>query len=99
MDAETRQRMRSAGLVVWLRASLGHLGGADSCRSHHGGPPAEPHSQPGAARKSKPCFRSGNRLYRECAHRILDVDSQTPEELARTVADWAVSWEAEGSAE
>ncbi len=98
LNAETRARMRSAGLVVWLRASVGTL--AERIFQDPTTTDRRPNLTAGGGRAEiETLLAEREPLYRECAHRVLDVDAKTPEELARTVADWAVSWEVEGSAE
>ncbi len=98
LDPETRRQMRAAGLVVWLRASL------DTLAERILQDPATADRRPnltaiGGREEIEVLLSEREPLYRESAHRVLDVDRKTPEELARTVADWAVSWESEGSAE
>ncbi len=90
LDETTRNLMKKAGWVVWLRASLETL--------------SERILQDPTTSERRPNLtRSGGRaeietllaqrepLYRASAHRVLDVDQTPPEELARTIADWVAS--------
>jgi shikimate kinase len=97
LNAETRAKMRAAGLVVWLRASLETL----TKRIHSD--PTTTDRRPNLTSTGGPAeidavlaFREP--LYLECAHRVLDVDAEPPEALARTIAQWAAQWQSEGPA-
>lgn len=94
LDAETCRRMRNAGMVVWLRASL------DTLTQRIFADPTTADRRPnltatGGRAEVETVLKEREPLYRDCAHRILDVDSISPDELARTLADWAASWQAE----
>ncbi|MCA9067885.1 MAG: shikimate kinase [Planctomycetaceae bacterium] len=94
LDPSTRQRMRNAGLVVWLRASL------ETLVQRIFADPTTADRRPnltatGGRAEVETVLKEREPLYCECAHQILDVDSSSPEELSRTIADWAASWQAE----
>lgn len=96
LDEGTRERMRNAGLVVWLRASL------ETLVQRIFADPTTADRRPnltatGGRAEVESVLKHREPLYRDCAHHILDVDSSSPEELARTIADWAASWQAEES--
>jgi shikimate kinase len=95
LDSETREKMRNAGLVVWLRASAETL--IERIQSDPTTTSRRPNlTSTGGPAEIQTLLAQREPLYRECAHRILDFDSQSPQELAETVAAWAESWQAEG---
>lgn len=93
LDSGTRERMRKSGLVVWLRASLETL-----VQRIYADPTTEDRrpnlTATGGRAEVESVLREREPLYRDCSHHVLDVDSSSPEELARTIADWAASWQA-----
>ncbi len=95
LDPATRESMRSAGLVVWLKASLETL--AARIESDPTTAARRPNlTAAGGLGEIEKLLARREPLYRQCAHRILEVDEGDPETLARTIADWAKAFEAEG---
>jgi shikimate kinase len=87
--------MRNAGLVVWLKASLETL--AERIQADPTTRERRPNlTAAGGLAEIEKLLAVREPLYRECAHRILDVDAEPPEVLAQTIADWAKAFEAEG---
>ena len=95
LDSGTRERMRSAGLVVWLKASLETL--IERIQSDPTTSERRPNlTAAGGKTEIETLLARREPLYRECSHRVLDVDQGDPEDLARTIAEWAQAFEAEG---
>jgi shikimate kinase len=95
LDAETRRRMRNAGMVVWLRASL------ETLIQRIESDPTTTARRPqltalGQRAEIESLLAKREPLYRECAHHMLDVERDSPEALAQMIADWAAAWQAEG---
>lgn len=95
LDAGTRARMRDAGMVVWLRASL------ETIQKRIESDPTTLARRPnltasGGKAEVESLLAKREPLYRECAHYILDVDHGSPEALAQTIALWAADWRAKG---
>ena len=79
--AEDRERLRGAGLVVWLRARIETLVervGTGEERPWLGG---DPH---GALTR---LYHGREALYREVATVVVDVDNVTPEQIAARIID------------
>jgi shikimate kinase len=95
LDPSTRAKMRNAGMVVWLRASL------DTLIERIEGDPTTSARRPhltalGLRAEIESLLAKREPLYRECAHYALDVERDSPEALAQKIADWAAAWQAEG---
>jgi shikimate kinase len=95
LEAEIRNRMRDAGPVVWLRASL------ETLLKRIESDPTTGERRPkltaaGGRAEVESLLGLREPLYRECAHFILDVEQAAPEALAQTVADWVAAWRAKG---
>lgn len=95
LDPKTRERMRNAGMVVWLRASLDIL--LKRIETDPSTTNRRPNLTPlGGRAEIENLLAQREPLYRECAHFMLDVEHGSPEALAQTIADWAAAWRAEG---
>lgn len=98
LNPQTRNRMRTAGLVVWLKASIDTL--TERILADPTTADRRPNLTSGGGRDEiENLLAEREPLYVECAHRILTVEGQTPDELARTIALWAASWRVEDSTE
>lgn len=80
-DAADRERLRSGGFVVFLRARLSTL--VDRVGSGEGRPWLQPDPAAALAR----LYRGREELYRQAASLILDVDEASPDELAGAILD------------
>lgn len=98
LNPETCTRMRNAGLVVWLKASIETL--AERIIADPATAERRPNlTQTGGRKEIETLLAEREPLYLACAHRVLPVDDQSPEDLARTIAGWAASWQVEEPAE
>ena len=98
LNPDTCTRMRNAGLVVWLKASIETL--AERILADPTTAERRPNlTQSGGREEIETLLAEREPLYLACAHRVLPVDGQTPEDLARTIAGWAASWRGEEPAE
>lgn len=95
LDAETRAKMRNAGMVVWLRASIDTLLHRIETDPHTSG--RRPNlTATGGREEVENLLARREPLYGECAHFVLDVENGTPEELAETVVEWWADWPVKG---
>lgn len=78
-DPANRERLRTGGYVVWLRARISTL--ADRVGSGEGRPWLQPDPAAALAR----LYRGREELYRQAATLILDVEDASPEELAESI--------------
>ena len=79
LDARDRERMRAAGHVVWLRASVGTLVRRVAKQGGRAWLDEDPRAVLTAmAREREP-------LYAATAHQVLDMDALTPVQAAREV--------------
>ncbi len=95
LDAGTREKMRNAGMVVWLRASL------ETLLKRIENDPTTTARRPnltiaGGRTEVETLLAQREPLYLECAHYVLDVEQDSPQALAQNIADWAAAWRAEG---
>lgn len=88
LRAATRSRLSKAGPVVWLTASPKTL--AD--RIHFDATSVERRPSLTEAKSMleevTEVLKARTPLYEECATLSLDTESQTPEQIAREIADW-----------
>ncbi len=80
-----RERLRTGGYVVWLRARISTL--ADRVGSGEGRPWLQPDPVAALAR----LYRGREELYRQTATLILDVDDVAPDDLAGAILDGLVA--------
>ena len=81
LDAGNRQRLRSGGHVVWLRASVTTLARRLAKAPH----PTFPAGNRAAALRAM--ARERDPLYAEVAHQVLDMDVLAPALAARQVVE------------
>lgn len=94
LNPGTCTRMRAAGLVVWLQASLETL--SERILADPSTADRRPNlTAEGGRAEIARLLDEREPLYRNCAHRVLPVDHESPQDLARTIANWAVSWQSE----
>ncbi len=79
MDPVDRERLRTGGYVVWLRAKITTL--AERVGAGEGRPWLQPDPVAALAR----LYRGREELYRQTATLILDVEDATPDELAESI--------------
>lgn len=76
LDPHNRERLREAGTVVWLRASL------DTLAARVGEGEGRPLLDGGPRRALAELERVRRDLYAQVADAVVDVDAKTPEEVA-----------------
>lgn len=80
-DATDRERLRTGGFVVFLRARISTL--ADRVGAGEGRPWLQPDPAAALAR----LYRGREELYRQAATLVLDVDEASPDELAGAILE------------
>lgn len=78
-DPADRERLRTGGYVVWLRARISTL--ADNVGAGAGRPWLQPDPVAALAR----LYRGREELYRQAATLIIDVDERSPDEVAEQI--------------